>query len=180
MLKYRPLLLSVILIGVMVVGCDKPSANQTTTSQRGSTEPLPSGLFLTQAPEKAAELIATRETAKDGDAVVVRARVGGRQDPFSADRAVMTVADTSLLSCDKMPGDTCETPWDYCCDDPASLAKAIASVQVVGSDGKPLRATLKNVSGIAPLKEVVIVGTLRKSPDGKAATINANGIFVKS
>jgi hypothetical protein len=171
--------IAALLIALAVVGCDR-SDNKSKTGPQASKDALPADLFSSNAPSDIKDLDAIRASAKDGDTVTVRGRVGGRKDPFSADRAVMTVADATLVSCDKMPGDDCPTPWDYCCLEPDELGKHVASVQVVGADSKPLYATLKNAGGLAPLKEVIIVGTVQKSPDGKAMTINASRIFVKS
>ena len=167
-----------ILMAVVIVGCERSAGNKDKTPQAKSA-PLPSDLFLASAPGDFKELDAVRQSAKDGEAVTVRARVGGRRDVFSADRAVMTVADANLTSCDKIPGDDCKTPWDYCCLDGDKLAEHVASVQVNGADNKPLHGTLKDAGGLAPLKEVIIVGTVQKSVDGKVVTINANRIFVK-
>jgi hypothetical protein len=178
MSRYVLVFSAALLIG-LVAGCDRPENKKGTDAPQAKAAALPADLFLASAPAGAKDLDAVRQSAKDGDEVVVKAKVGGREDVFSRDRAVMTVADLNIKSCDQMPGDDCKTPWDYCCLDGDTLVNHIASVQVVGADNKPLYGTLQDAGGLKPLKEVVIVGKLQKSADGKAVTINANRIFVK-
>jgi hypothetical protein len=74
--------------------------------------------------------------------------------------------------------DTCKTPWDSCCE-PAEVRTAkSATVQVVGADGKPLKAGLKGVGGLAPLKHVVVAGIARHAPGSDVLLVEANQIYV--
>ena len=78
-----------------------------------------------------------------------------------------------------MPDDNCPTPWDMCCEDKKTIAANSVTVQVVGADGRPLKAELKGVSGLKPLSEVTVKGKVQKSPDGKAVTVDATEMYVK-
>src|SRR6185295_856386 len=128
-------------------------------------------LIVTTEPAGARDITAVKNGVKDGDAVVLRARVGGAKDPLADNRAIMTVADLSLPTCDKTPMDTCKTPWDSCCEPREVIAAKTASVEVVGPDGKPLRASLAGQNGIAPMKQVVISGTAKQSAGSDALIV---------
>ena len=106
-----------------------------------------------------------QKTAKDGDAVVIRGKVGGGEEPMAKNRAMMTILDPSVQTCDTMPGDTCKTPWDACCESTEKIAANSATVQVVDANGKPLAATLENVAGLKPLSKV----TSPASPSARPA-----------
>jgi hypothetical protein len=170
----RALLVSLSALAVFViVGCKDDS--QTSTA---SAEPLPAGLITTSEPAGAIDVTAAKSSAKDGEKVVIKGHVGGQTDPLAENRAIMTVADASLPTCDKTPGDTCKTPWDSCCEPKDEIAAKTVSVQVVGADGKPLQAGLKGVGGLAPLKHVVVAGIARHAPGSDVLLVEANQIYV--
>jgi hypothetical protein len=168
---------------VALVACDdaapeqaQQGAQSVTTSADSAGEPLPGGLILEKSPADPKDVIAVRKSAKAGDTVTVRGRVGGSEKPLADNRAILTILDPNVVTCEKMPGDACETPWDACCD-PDATSKS-ATVQVVGADGRPLKASLAGVGGIAPLKELIITGKVRTAADGGALVVDATGIFV--
>ena len=164
--------------GLLVVGCDDPAPTPSTSSPTtpAAAEGLPSGLMLTAAPAEAKDVLALKG-AKAGDEVVLRGKIGGRAEPFVEGRAVFQVVDAGLKSCKDIPGDTCATPWDYCCE--PEVNQKSASVQVVGADGKPLRTGLKGVGGLQPLSEVTIKGTVVQAGEAGPVLVNATGIHVK-
>jgi hypothetical protein len=169
----------------LIAGCDERAESPATRSQSASpsqtaaVDTLPPGLVLAEAPAGAKDVAAVRKEVKAGDEVVLRGKVGGSLSPIVEGRASFQIVDASLTSCDQMPGDTCKTPWDYCCDDPKEVAAHSASVQVVGADGKPLRAPLAGVGGLKPLSEVTVKGTVAKAGDSGTLVVNATGIYVK-
>ena len=162
-----------VVLGV-VVACEKAAVE----TQSAASEPLPADLFTTSEPAGAVEVVAARQSAKDGDAIVIKGRVAGQKEPLAISRAVMTIADASLKTCDQIPGDTCATPWDACCEPSSDVASKSVSVQVTGADGRPLKTGFAGTSGIAPLKQVVIAGTARRPPGGDALFIEAKQIYV--
>lgn len=170
----------VVAVGVVVAGCkdDSPTTVQAPVQQQAAApaEALPATLILNEAPQAATDVLALKQ-AKAGDEVVLRGKVGGRVEPFVNGRAVFQVVDTSIRSCKDLPGDTCETPWDYCCE--PDVNKKAATVQVVGADGKPLRANLKGVGGLKELSEVTIKGKVAQAGDSGPVIVNATGIHVK-
>ena len=164
-------------------GCDRggdtQSNNNASSSAAASAEPLPANLVLSEAPANAKSVGDVVKDAKDGEEVVVAGKVGGRKEPFVAGRALMTVVDANQPSCKDIEGDSCPTPWDFCCVPQDVLAPNLATVQFVGADGKPLKADLASVNGLKPLSEVVVKGNVVRAADGKSLVINATGLYVK-
>lgn len=144
-----------------------------------AADALPANLFLAERPAGAKELRDAKAAAKKGDPIVFRARIGGRSAPFVKDRSICIVIDDRLKSCDEIPGDTCPKPWDYCCEPKESLKASVATLQVVGADGKPLKVAIEGANGLKPLSKVVVKGTVAEAgPDG-LLVVNAEGIFLE-
>src|SRR5688572_703401 len=175
------LALAVASVGV-VVGCDSDEAPTTPTPAQPTAESaaaLPSNLFLTKAPDGAIELAAAKKSAKPGDEVIVRGRVAGQMEPLAPNRAILTLLDGSVKTCEQVPGDGCKTPWDACCEPRESLQANTATIQIVDADGKPLKTTLRGAHGIEPLKEVTVVGKVKDSGGANTLVIDATGLYVK-
>ncbi|MBC8105685.1 MAG: hypothetical protein H7Z14_03775 [Anaerolineae bacterium] len=160
-----------------IVGCKKETAPPAPLAS--SVQSLPADLFTTTPPPGATDVAATRKSAKDGDAIVIKGQVAGAKEPIAANRAIMTVADLSLPTCDKTPGDKCPTPWDACCEPSDKIAANSLSVQVVGADGRPLKAGLGGATGIAPLKHVVVAGVVKMAAGSDTPIVEARQIYVQ-
>ena len=176
MTKY---VLSVLVVaGLIVAGCEK----QSESAPKAQAVSLPANLVLASAPADAKTIKEVKSTAKDGDEVVMRGVIAGRKDPIAENRAVITLLDPSIPTCDKAGGnkmgDACNTPWDACCESSDVLAANSATVQVVDYKGAVLKTGLASVPGIKPLKEVTVKGKLHVSPDGKATMVDASGLYV--
>lgn len=161
-----------------LAGCTETNSTDSSTTS-SSAASLPQTLFASASPSGATGVADAKAAAKQGDRVVFEGRVGGRKDPFIANRAVFYVADASLLSCAEMEEDHCPTPWDYCCEPPDNLLAHLATVQVVDDAGQPLKVSLEKQGGLEPLKTVVIVGTVDQTDESGAFVVNAESIFVK-
>jgi hypothetical protein len=159
----------------IAIGCKKTPSPAPTAS---ATESLPANLIATTPPTGAVDIIAAKAAAKDGDTIVIKGRVGAQKEPLAANRAIMTLADISLPTCDKTPMDNCPTPWDSCCQPAEELVAKSISVQVVGADGRPLKAGLAGVAGIAPLKQVIVSGTAKTSGGSAPLIVLAKQIYV--
>jgi len=140
---------------------------------------LPASLFLRESPTTASDVGELKKTAKEGEEVTLRGKIGGQaKDVFNSSRATFMVADMKLKSCDQMPGDTCKTPWDFCCVPVNEKAANIAVVQVVDDKGKLIKASLKGANGLDHLSIVVVKGKVSKA-DGKNLIVNATGIYLE-
>ncbi len=163
----------------LAVGCDKQNAAAPTDAKPAASAQAatPAGFLLEKAPDDAKDLLAVKSAGpKNGDEVVVRAIVAGSEHPFVGNRAVVQVIDPSATTCDKMPGDSCKTPWDICCNPGEAKTKG-ATVQLVDAGGAPLKGTLEGVGGMKPMSQIVIKGKARM--EGEAMVIDATALHVK-
>lgn len=153
-----------------ILGCNKktdvPALPASTLSESFNIKDMPPG---------AQSVTAARQTSKSGDEIVVTGRVGGSAKPFINGTAAFSIVDTSLLACGE-DGMSCETPWDYCCTEPKTLAEKGASVEFVQGEQR-VGAPVRGFHGLDHLKTVTVVGKAKKDEAGNL-TILARGIFV--
>lgn len=152
-------------------------AKQNSPTTKSAAASLPTDFFLTKQPDGAKSVEEIKASAKAGDRVVIRGRIGGSKTPFVEGRAVFTLMGPGLKACSDNAEDKCKTPWDYCCETPESIAKHSAMIQVVDAAGNPLRVDFKGNNGLKELSEVVIEGSVKQATD-KILVINATGLFI--
>ncbi len=160
----------VSLIAGSLAACGESSTTSTGT-QAPSTPPA---WLLASEPADAISVADAKQKSAEGEAVVVRGRIGGRKAPISADSPVFIIVDLSLPHCGEDPDDKCPTPWDYCCEPKSDLAARSATVQIVDADGNavaPIGPSLK------PLDEVIVVGSVGARPNESVLTIRATGVY---
>ncbi len=167
-----------LLMGILILATGCSESNDEQVDSKGDT--LPASLFLAQAPTGVQSIASLKADAKEGDTVVIKAVVGGRKQVFVANRAVMTVVDAEENNPCLSEDDHCAAPWDYCCTPSEQLLLQMASVQILGSDQRPLRVDLESVDRLSPLNTVVIQGTVGPRPDNATLVIHATGIFVET
>ncbi|MHC4776225.1 MAG: hypothetical protein ACYTBR_13305, partial [Planctomycetota bacterium] len=110
-----PLLLS---LTTALAGCGGSSTpDDDASAQTGS---VATSWLLADMPAGAVPVVQAKQTAREGDQVVVRGRIGGRSDPMSRDVAVFVMMDPVLPSC-RDRGGPCKKPWDYCCETPETI-----------------------------------------------------------
>ncbi|QKK09469.1 MAG: hypothetical protein HND58_15730 [Planctomycetota bacterium] len=155
-----------------IAGCSKSEETSTGKADTTST----AAWVLTGAPAGEAVSVAdAKASAAEGDAITIRARIGGRSKPITADSPVFLVMDMEVPSCADMEEDHCATPWDYCCEAQESIKANSATVQIVGPDGSTIE-TDPIAAGLNPLDEVIVVGTVGPRPNSDVLTIRATGI----
>ena len=169
--------LTCLTVALATAGCGVEQAPSTPASAAGY---LPAGLFVATPPAGAKSLAEAKSGTSPGDHVVFEARVGGRVEAFVEHRAIFFVADAGLQSCDQIHGESCTTPWDYCCEDPKSLLQNIGTVQVVDASGQPLKQSLLSEHGLEPLRTIVVEGTVQQADTAGNFVVNADRIHVKS
>ena len=134
---------------------------------------LPESFWLASPPEDAQDVILARVMATDGAELLVKGRVGELSDQ----RAQLELMDTSFTPCDERPGDTCKTPWDYCCATPEELQPHRATIKVTDEQDKTLKLCLKGQGEIEELKTLVVKGVVAVGSDNRNLIINAQCIF---
>lgn len=144
-----------------------------------SAADLPAALFLKESPAKADNVGELKKTVKAGDEVTMRGQIGGQaKDVFNGSRATFMLADMKMVPCNKIPGDKCETPWDFCCVPLTEKSANVAVVQVTDEKGKPVKTTLKGVNGLDHLSVVVVKGKVKSNEAGNLL-VNATGIYIE-
>jgi len=176
MKRKNHILLACVLL--TLIGCS--DSDETANKSGGQGASLPETLFLATAPKGVQSITDLKATAKEGDAVTLRAIIGGRKETFVTSRAVMTVVAADVVNACLGEDDHCPTPWDYCCAPAEELLPNVATVQIVGADARPLALDLNNVDKLKPLTTVVIKGTVGPRTDTSSLVINATGIFVEA
>ncbi len=131
--------------------------------------------LLEKAPQRAAEVAATRKDAKDQQDVVIVGRVGGRKSPWVKNAAAFSIVDRSLKACNERAGDTCPTPWDFCCE--ADLPKSTLLVLVQDADGKVIKKDARELLGLKELDTVFVQGKAKRDKAGNV-TIVASKFYV--
>ncbi len=162
-----------LAFGVVLVGCsgdDPPSSEPVQHAVDGSK------YLLDDEPEGALDVIKVRETAADGDEVVMVGRIGGSSNPWIEGRAAFSIVDGSLKACSDIPGDECPKPWDYCCETTLPTSKAL--VKVVDDSGSIVVADARRLLNVEELSTVVVTGKAQRDDAGNL-TVLAHGIFVK-
>ncbi len=170
-----------VIVLVLAGGCGESGTNDSKAPapDGASTAQLPEGLWLASTPAGAPTGIAElKASAKTGDKVVARVMIGGRVAPMVENMAVMTVVDASLDNPCYGDDDHCETPWDYCCNDPDVLMKQTATVQINDKGGKPLAVDVTG-AGLTPGSVVVVVATVSDRPNTDTLILNAEGLFIE-
>lgn len=167
-------------ITALVTSCGNRQQAAPSGGAPASNPAIPASLIATSAPGGALGVVAARAAAKPGDPVVMRGKVGGKMKPISDTAAILVLADLdAIASCDQNPEDECTTPWDYCCEDPTTIAASTATVQVKDGGGSVLRASLRGVGDLKELSYLVVSGTVDAASTAAALIVNADKIYIE-
>lgn len=156
-------------------GNDSPPTAQATSA----ADRIPDGMVV-RGPARGTDVASAKPTAATGAEITLVGRIGGSEEPFSADRAVFTIVDPALKACSDMADpDHCKTPWDYCCEDRAAMVRGTATVEIAGADGRPLRVSARGVAGLEPLATVAVTGTVIERNEAGVLVVRAKRIEVR-
>lgn len=158
------------IIAMTLTGCGEKSP-----TTQASSEPTTPAWVLTSAPESAQSVSEAKSSAKEGEQIVLRGRIGGRKEPITVGSPVFTMMDLVIPYCGENSDDGCRTPWDYCCETPETIIANSATIQIVDADGQPISESLALLN-LKALNEVVIVGTVAPRPSEEILTIRATGV----
>jgi hypothetical protein len=167
-------LLSLVLALAIVIGCGT-SSGPTATAPASPPDPR---YALAEEPAEAKSVIEVRKAAKDGDEVTITGRIGGDRDPWIKGRATFVIVDASLKACSELEGDTCPTPWDFCCDDIGHLNDSKATIKIVNEAGETVPTDARELLRVKELQTVTIRGQAKRDDAGNL-TVLAKGVFVK-
>lgn len=169
-------------VGLAIWGCGRGKQAAVDSPRVDASAELAEaapGLFVSEAIDEAKSVKEAKASASPDGEIVMRGRIGVGKSPFAEGRAVFTIADSSLPTCTERHGDTCPTPWDYCCEPPDVITSSTATVQVVDAQGKPLKLSLDGVQGLKPTAEVTVRGKVASQAADGPLVVNATAIHVK-
>ena len=172
-------LTTAILLTAALLGCDGKSTEQTEPAAAQAPAGIPVETYMADRPADVLDLLEIKKTAKAGDTVIFLARVGGRVKPFTEKQAIFVAADPSLLSCELMSDDDhCSMPWDYCCESREAMRTGMATIRILGSDGRPIGTTAEGSGGLEAAKFIVVEGTVSDLNDEGLFIVDADRIWV--
>ena len=173
----REMFLAALVGMAFIAGCAETEQDAASSSEDSAQAVDGSKFVMSEQPEGAKDVIAVRESAQDGDDVLLEGRIGGAHNPWVDGYAAFTVVDNSLRACSDIPGDKCKFPWDYCCETD-KLKNATALVKVVDENGDPVKADARKLLNVTELSRVIIKGKAKRDDAGNL-TVLASGIHVK-
>lgn len=164
---------------IFLFSCEKKETTATTI-ESGPSSALSAVLAAPPTGEpKPIHLI--RATAKPGDEITVSGKIMGNKKPFVDGRSAFILGDPAVLTpCNEDPADKCTTPWDVCCDSPEDKKRGIATIQIVGTDGRVLKESIEGVGGLENLATVTVTGKVAAGSTADSLIINAQGLRVDS
>ncbi len=133
--------------------------------------------LLEEEPKDATDVVAARKDSKDQQEIVVVGRIGGRVNPWAKGMAAFSIVDRTLTPCNEIEGDTCKTPWDYCCE--ANLSKATLLVMLTNKDGKVVKKDARELLGVKELDTVTLVGKAKRDKAGNVSIL-ASKVYIAS
>ena len=182
-MKTIPSTIALAAAACLFASCKEKSApaNTTTTSAPATAPSAGLTAILAASPAGEAKAIhVVRTSAKPGDEITISGRIMGNSKPFVEGRSAFILGDPELLTpCNEIPGDSCETPWDNCCDTKEAKKSGIATIQITGPDGRVLKDGLDGVGGLVKLATVTVTGKVAEGSSADSLVVNATAIQVK-
>lgn len=164
------------LAAIALASCQSKDDDSATTEPKEASPEL-MAVIDAKVDAEPSDIHVIRKTAKPGDTITVTGWVMGNMNPFVEGRAAFILGDPKVVTaCNVRPDDHCSTPWDVCCDDPADIKRATASIQIVDADGRVLKEGIEGVEGIEKLSKLLVTGTVAEGSSEDSLVINASAI----
>ena len=171
--------ISIAVLAMFSLHACKPKESASNAETK-APDPVLAAYFVTATLPDAQAIHIARTTAKPGDTITLKGEVMGRDKVFVDGRAAFTLGDPEkLTTCNKIPSDTCPTPWDACCDSKELKRIGIASIQILGEDGRVIASDLKGVNDLKELSSIIVSGVVDQSSTEENFVINATQIHVE-
>lgn len=165
-------LIAICVVSAVLIGCGQSPMQEKAGSAKIDTAKY----ILSSEPEGAQNVSAAVKDAQNDQEVVLVGRIGGSTNPWVEGIAAFNIVDTSLRPCSEIEGDSCPTPWDYCCDINV-LPQSTATVKLVDEQGQPVMADAKEAFGLKELQTIVAHGKVKKGKD--SFVVLADKIYVR-
>lgn len=158
---------ALLLTPTLLIGCSSETPPAATDTETAST------WRLAETPADPMSVAEAKAAAVPGEPITVLGKIGGRMSPITPESGLFVIMDLSVPSCDEIPGDSCPTPWDYCCEPSGDIAANAATVQLRDEAGQPIAL---NEQDLKPLDHVVVVGTVAEGTTEASLVVHATGI----
>lgn len=171
---YLTVVASALSLGI---GCGSP-ASITPESSAAATKPVVNGekYLLAEEPDDAVGVIEARETAGNGDPLVVVGRIGGSDKPWIEGRAAFMLLDASMAV---VAGGTESSEGEVCLEDCCAEERAECTTLVkVVDNGALVAADSRQLLGVKENDFVVVRGKASKDESGNF-TVLADGVFIR-
>jgi len=175
--KKTLLALSILSSALALASCGKNETSQVNAPSPGQDSAASAQILLAEAPAALVSVGKARQEAQPGQEITLIGKVGGTLNPIAESYATFVLADQTVYFCDEMPNDTCETPWDACCEDPAKLAANRASVVFLNEQGQPLPLDLSQTAQLQKLALVSVTGIVAPTSSPENLIVHANGLY---
>ena len=139
---------------------------------------LPLGIMVEDIPSTSISVLEARKQNNIGKKLIVTGFIGGRKDPFSANRASFILGDNKIKTCDKILDDNCPTPWDACCEDRKKILDGTMNIQIVDDNNSLIQGNLNGVGTLKPGLQVKVLGIVDVKSLPEAMVLNAKQIQV--
>jgi hypothetical protein len=161
----------------MISGCGGSSIASISPPETAPASIDGAKYVLDEEPDGAVGVIAARESANDGEPIVVVGRIGGATNPWIDGRAAFMLLDASMTvvadGTDSAEGQIC---MDDCCAQQRATSTTL--VKVVDASGRVLAADARQLLGVAADDMVVVRGTVSKDENGNFAVL-ADGVHIR-
>lgn len=167
--------LSVAIFGLTGCSTSPSDENEATLITAASADG--SKYLLKEEPDGAVGVIEARESAKDGDPVVIVGRIGGADNPWVEGRAAFVLLDASKLM---VAAGEDSNDEELCLEDCCASERAGCTtlVKVVDADGKLVAADSRQLLGLTSNDMVVVRGKARKD-ESDNFTVLADAVFIR-
>lgn len=165
------------MISLAVAGCGGSSSANVSSQAASAVSIDGSKYVLADEPDGAIGVIAARESAKDGEPIVVVGRIGGAANPWIEGRAAFTLLDASksivATGTESKEGEICT--GDCCASERAGCT---ALVTVVDAGERVLAVDSRQLLGLVANDMVVVRGKAKKDDSGNFVVV-ADGVYVR-
>ena len=157
-----------VVAAVAIAGCGRKESKPVATNDASAA----GAKYLTQDEPTGAQPVAeAMKAAEDQAEVTIVGRIGGEKEPWVEDLAAFMIVDPSLKPCNEIPGDTCDTPWDYCCEKSETMQTHSVTVKFADEKGGVVPVDARKLFDLKPLQTVVVKGRLQKDKSGNMSVV---------
>lgn len=171
------ILLTAVSAVAISTGCGTAPTSPSQSSKAAMN--IDPGQFkLSQEPDGAVGVIAARDSAQDGEPLVLVGRIGGSGKPWIDGRAAFTLLDASVSVVaegeDSGDGEICT--GDCCATERLNCTTL---VKVVDQQGQLVPMDSRELLGVKESDMVVVEGTAKKDDSGNFVML-AKGVFIRN